>query len=182
MEKQSYAVADELLSEDIKCIRKRLNITQLEFANLVNISYKTVERWESSNKPITGPIVTLVGVLHENPQIEKHLRIPPKMKQMRLWYMRKNQVMTLIDVDERKREVSIHNFTEELQSRAFGKLEEPTFEQYEEFLESRCFPKSRDKMKLILRDLDLPFYDPLLIIEKTQGKMSEDDFWIRIER
>ena len=182
MEKQSYAVADELLSEDIKCIRKRLNITQLEFANLVNISYKTVERWESGNKPITGPIVTLVGVLHENPQIEKHLRIPPKMKQMRLWYMRKNQVMTLIDVDERKREASIDNFTEDLQSRAFGKLEEPTFEQYEEFLESRCFPKSRDKMKLILRDLDLPFYDPLLIIEKTQGKMSENDFWIRIER
>ena len=66
--------------------------------------------------------------------------------------------------------------------RAFGREEHPTFEQYEEFLESRCFPRSRDKMKLILKDLDLPFYDSLMIIEKTQGRMAEDDFWIRIER
>ena len=53
---------------------------------------------------------------------------------------------------------------------------------YVEFLESRCFPESRDKIKLVLKDLDLPFYDPFLIIEKTEGKMAEDDFWIRIER
>ncbi len=37
-------------------------------------------------------------------------------------------------------------------------------------------------MKLTLRELDLPFYEPLLIIEKTQGRMAEDDFWLRIER
>ena len=54
--------------------------------------------------------------------------------------------------------------------------------QYLEFLESRCFPKSRDKMKLVLKDLRLPFYDPIMIIEKTEGRMAEDDFWIRIER
>lgn len=53
---------------------------------------------------------------------------------------------------------------------------------YEEFLESRCFPSSRDKMKLVLKDLELPFYDPLMIIEKTGGRMAEDDFWIQIER
>ena len=40
----------------------------------------------------------------------------------------------------------------------------------------------RDKMKLILKDLGLPFYDPIMIIEKTEGRMAEDDFWIRIER
>ena len=42
--------------------------------------------------------------------------------------------------------------------------------------------KVRDKMKLILKDLGLPFYDPIMIIEKTEGRMAEDDFWIRIER
>ena len=63
-----------------------------------------------------------------------------------------------------------------------GTLKEPTYEDYEAFLESRCFPKSRDKMKLILKDLDLPFYDPLMIIQKTEGRMAEDHFWIRIER
>ena len=33
-----------------------------------------------------------------------------------------------------------------------------------------------------LRELDLPFYDPMMIIEKTEGRMAEDDFWIQIER
>ena len=37
-------------------------------------------------------------------------------------------------------------------------------------------------MKLVLEDFDLPFYDPFLIIEKTEGRMAEDNFWIRIER
>ena len=37
-------------------------------------------------------------------------------------------------------------------------------------------PESRDKMKLILKDLGLPFYDPIMIIEKTEGRMAEDDF------
>jgi len=28
--------------------------------------------------------------------------------------------------------------------------------------------------------MGLPFYDPLLIIEKTQGRMSDDHQWIMI--
>ncbi len=40
-----------------------------------------------------------------------------------------------------------------------------------------------DEVKqLVLKDLDLPFYDPFMIIEKTQGRMAEDNFWIKIER
>ena len=65
---------------------------------------------------------------------------------------------------------------------AFGANRDPSFEDYEEFLKSRCFPETRDGLKLILRDLDLPFYDPFMIIERTQGKMAEDDFWIEVER
>lgn len=33
-----------------------------------------------------------------------------------------------------------------------------------------------------LIDVDLPFYDPFMIIQKTEGRMAEDHFWIRIER
>ena len=66
--------------------------------------------------------------------------------------------------------------------RAFGRNEKPDYRDYEEFLESRCFPRTRDQMKLMLRELNLPFYDPFLIIQKTEGKMAEDDFRIEIER
>ena len=53
--------------------------------------------------------------------------------------------------------------TKDYIARAFGKEENPDFEAYEAFLESRCFPRSRDKMKLTLRELDLPFYEPLIV-------------------
>ena len=36
-------------------------------------------------------------------------------------------------------------------------------------------------MKIMLEALNLPFYDPFLIIQKTEGRMAEDDFWIQIE-
>ena len=49
-----------------------------------------------------------------------------------------------------------------------------------EFLEERCFPRTRGHMRLILEDLGLDFYDPLSIIEKTQGRMAEDFQWIKI--
>jgi putative transcriptional regulator len=177
-----FAIPDKLTGKDIKAIRNKMNLTQAAFAELVNVSPKTIERWESGEKEITGPIVTLVKVLNEYPQIEEELTIPDKIYSLRLWYMCGDDVCTVIDVDERKRRVRIYNYVHDYMYRAFGKEEHPTFEDYEKFLESRCFPRTRDKMKLILKDLDLPFYDPFMIIEKTQGRMAEDDFWIRIER
>lgn len=101
---------------------------------------------------------------------------------LRLWYMHKQNVCTIIDVNELAREVKIKNYTNNLIFRAFGVIENPDYDEYLEFLESRCFPRTRDKMKLVLEDLDLPFYDPFMIIEKTEGRMAEDDFWIKNER
>lgn len=101
---------------------------------------------------------------------------------VRMWYMYKNKVCTLIDVDEVKQIVQIKNYADNIMFRAFGSNQKPDIEDYREFLESRCFPRTRDKMKLMLRDLGIPFYDPYLIIQKTEGKMAEDDFWIRIEK
>ena len=88
----------------------------------------------------------------------------------------------MIEVDEPSRQVHIKNYTDKLMFRAFGVNENPDYRDYTEFLESRCFPRTRDKLKLVLKDLALPFYDPFLIIEKTEGKMAEDHFWIKIER
>lgn len=182
MGKTQFAIVDTLTAADLKTIRSQLKMTQKEFAALVNVTNKTIERWESSDKEITGPIVPLVKILRENTDIPDMLRVPEKRYPIRLWYMYNREVCTIIDVNELERKVAIYNYTNNIMFRAFGKITNPTFEQYEEFLESRCFPRTRDKMKLMLREMDLPFYDPLMIIEKTQGKMAEDQFWIRIER
>lgn len=179
---KQYAITKTVSGEEIKACRKCMRLTQAEFAGLVNVSKKTVERWESTKEGINGPVVTLVKILSENLQIEEKLVITEKVYPIRLKYMHKSEICTIIDVDEVARKVKISNYTDYPWMRAFGKVENPTFEQYGEFLESRCFPRTRDKMKLILRDLDLPFYDPFMIIEKTEGRMAEDNFWIQIER
>lgn len=181
MKQKLFAISDSLNGTEIKAIRKKLKLTQAEFAELGNVSAKTVERWESSKKPVTGPIVTLARILKEFPQIQEALKIPVQTYPMRLLYMYYDDICTIIDVNERERKVKIYNYTNDYMLRAFGRNETPTFEQYQEFLESRCFPRTRDKMKLILKELDIPFYEPLMIIEKTQGRMAEDNFWIKIE-
>lgn len=182
MEKNVFAVPECLYGKDLKALRKRLKLTQIQFADLAGVSVKTVERWETQSAPVTGPIVTLCGILREHPEIAENLKIPEKEYSLRLWYMYREMVCTIIDADVRGKKVKVKNFTDDYLFRAFGKEENPSFQQFEAFLESRCFPESRDKMKLILRELDIPFYDPLLIIEKTQGKMAEDEFWIKMER
>lgn len=179
---KEYALATSVTGKEIKVCRQRLKQTQAEFARFANVTKKTVERWEGSDSPITGPIVTLVKILNENVQMPEMLSIPAREYALRLWYMHRDQICSVIDVDEAERKVRVWNYTKYPLLRAFGIAESPTYAQYEAFLESRCFPRERDKMKLMLRELDLPFYDPLLIIEKTEGRMAEDAFWIRIER
>ena len=72
------------------------------------------------------------------------------------------------------------NYTKKIPLRAFGVVEHPTWDDFTWFLESRCFPKTRDHAKDILKEMGLPFYDPLLIIEKTDGRMAGDEQWILI--
>jgi putative transcriptional regulator len=182
MGKTEFAVEQEITSKDIKNTRNNLELTQENFAKLVNVSKKTIERWESSDKPITGPIVTLVKILNEYPQMVSTLEIPKSAYTMRLYYMQYDEICTTIDIDERHRFVKIKNYVTDCMKKAFGNNENPTFEDYEEFLESRCFPRTGDKMKIRLKELNLPFYDPLMIIEKTNGRVAEDNFWIKIER
>lgn len=179
---KKYVIPDTIQGKEIRAARQRLQLTQAEFAELVHVSKKTIERWESGAKEITGPIITLLHFINEHPQLEEELIVPPRKYPLRLWYMEGNHVCTIIDVDECQRKIKIQNYTNDFIKRAFGREEHPTFEDYEAFLESRCFPRERDKMKLMLRDLDLPFYDPFMIVEKTNGRMAEDNFWIRIER
>ncbi len=41
-------------------------MTQLEFAELVRVSKKTVESWEVTNKKIKGPLSFLIHLLNVN--------------------------------------------------------------------------------------------------------------------
>ena len=181
MIKNKYAIPNYATADDIKRIRFKLGMSQKEFAELMGISKPTIERWESGKTEITGPIVLLMKIIDNNPEYIEKLEIPKKAYRTRLYYMKNQIICTIIDVDTLNQKVKIRNYTDNLMFRAFGRIEEPTYQDYEEFLKSRCFPESRDKLKLVLKDLNLPFYDPFMIIQKTEGRMAEDDFWIKIE-
>ena len=180
--KKLFVLPEYTTAKEIKKLRKELHLTQKDFAELINCSKPTVERWERSKEVIRGPIVPLLKMLQKYPEYIQEIKIPDKVWSIRMWYMHDQDVCTLIDVNEQERKVKVKNYTDKIMFRAFGVVETPDYDQYLEFLESRCFPSSRDKMKLILKDMGLPFYDPMMIIEKTEGRMAEDDFWIRIER
>ena len=182
MKEKLFITPEYTTAKEIKKIRKELHLTQKEFAEFINCPKPTVERWERSKEAIHGPIVLILKMLQKYPEYEQKVRVPEKIWPLRIWYMYDQDVCTLIDVNEQERKVKVKNFADKIMFRAFGVVEDPDYNQYMGFLESRCFPESRDKMKLILKDLGLPFYDPIMIIEKTEGRMAEDNFWIRIER
>lgn len=182
MKQNLFATPEYITGSDIKNVRNSLNISQKDFAALIHSSKATVERWEISKEPINGPIVLLLEFLKRDTDYINNITIPPKKYPLRLLYMHRQTPCTLIDVDEVNKAVSIRNFTNNIMFCAFGNEQNPTYAMYEEFLESRCFPRERDKMKLILKELDLPFYDPIMIIEKTEGRMAEDDFWIKFQK
>ncbi len=87
---------------------------------------------------------------------------------------------TVIDADYLSRTVKISNRTDDIIHRAFGVNESPSWEDYEDFLISRCYPKTRPDIKYILKKLEVDSYDPYQMICKTQGRTYDDDQWIRI--
>ncbi|MDO4413598.1 MAG: helix-turn-helix domain-containing protein [Erysipelotrichaceae bacterium] len=179
---REYAFSETIASDEIKELRKRLNMTQKEFAALIRVSPKTVAKWEISKEPVSGPIVMLCRLLWERPETVDYYTVNKKEYPLRLKYYYKNILCTIIDVNLIRRIVKIRNYTSDTLHCAFGRNLNPSFEEYMDFLRSRCFPESRDKMKIELNQLDIPYYDPLLIIQKTEGKMADDSFRIEIER
>lgn len=64
---------------------------------------------------------------------------------------------------------------------AFGNTAIPTWKDFQRFLEDRCIPRQRAGLRTYLEALGLEKYAPLAIIEKTEGRMAEDEQWLSIE-
>lgn len=99
---------------------------------------------------------------------------------IRMDYMNGEECCSQLLVSFRKREVLVANTTDVPFHRAFGMKAKPTWEDFEEFLEERCMPRTRDRLRLVLEDIGVDSYDPMAIIEKTQGRMAEDRQWLKI--
>lgn len=96
-------------------------------------------------------------------------------------FLNKDKLVTRIDFSFSSEEVKITNYIDDILILPFGIVESPTFKQFREFLESRCFPRTRYNAKQLLTHLGLQCYEPFDIIRKTHGVQNEDTCWIRFE-
>ena len=77
--------------------------------------------------------------------------------------------------------LAVENQPVPLVKTAFGNNPLPAWEDFQQFLEERCIPRQRAGLREYLETLGLDEYDPLAIIEKTGGRMAEDQQWLTIE-
>lgn len=91
-------------------------------------------------------------------------------------YKNNNKVTAKITVDYTKNEVVVENYSDFPLELPFGVNKNPTIKDFEDLLEDRCFPRTKDKLKLHLKELGIDYYDPLTIVLKTKGRL-EGDFY-----
>ena len=88
---------------------------------------------------------------------------------------------TRICADFTDKTLVAENFTDNIVKTAFGENKSPVWEDFECFLKERCVPESRSGIREYLEAIGVEEYNPLKIIEKTQGRMAEDNQWIEVE-
>lgn len=93
-------------------------------------------------------------------------------------YYNGDRLCSKIYVDTENKEVQVRNFTPDNVERAFGINQNPTWADFENFLENRCFPRDRQNLKLELKKLGLNEYDPLKICKATAGRNYKDNQWM----
>ena len=49
-------------------IRRRVGLSQSEFANLLGVSVRTLQEWEQGRRMPSGPARALLAIAHKNPK------------------------------------------------------------------------------------------------------------------
>ena len=62
----------ELKRIDVKAIREKTGLSQSQFAQLIQISTKTLQNWEQKRRLPTGPAAALLNIVSINPDLAIH--------------------------------------------------------------------------------------------------------------
>ena len=63
------AEIESFSADEVKQVRKLLCMGQKAFADVLGVSYKTVEAWESGKNTPNGPSSRLISILKTNPAL-----------------------------------------------------------------------------------------------------------------
>ncbi|MDD3230853.1 MAG: hypothetical protein PHE09_16795 [Oscillospiraceae bacterium] len=88
---------------------------------------------------------------------------------------------TTLFVDFTDQTLVVENHIADPVKTAFGRNTFPTWEDFKIFLEDRCVPHQRSGLREYLESKGIAEYSPLAIIEKTAGRMAEDNQWLEME-
>lgn len=95
----------------------------------------------------------------------------------------RDELICTMLVDETLQTIKVQNFVEPsgimLYLLPFGYDLNPTWQDYEYYLSTRCFESCRPDKAEMLKSLGVPYYDPALIIRATHGVMNDDYVWFR---
>ena len=86
-----------------------------------------------------------------------------------------------VAADETGETLHVENLATDYLKLPFGNNPNPSWADYQHFLENRCIPKTRAGLQEYLETIGLDSYEPLEIIRTTQGRMAEDDLWLTVE-
>ena len=65
----SFPEAPSYSSRKIKALRKRLRMSQAVFAEMLNVSLKTVCKWESDDRNPSGASARLLQIIEKEPEV-----------------------------------------------------------------------------------------------------------------
>ncbi len=153
--------------ETVTALAKEYGISRQVLSGYLNQSnekekenYGTVKSWERLNRSFGDVKATDYTI--------------------RMEYMCEEDCCSVILVNTDDKKIKVINETDNMLHRAFGIKAKPDWKDFEAFLRSRCFPEDREEAETLLEDLELEEYDPLAIVERTEGRMAEDLQWIKI--
>jgi len=68
-EGRSYAVKAARMAREVKSIRERLDLSQAEFAKLIQVNVRTLQNWEQGHRHPTGPAAALLKLVNGAPEV-----------------------------------------------------------------------------------------------------------------
>ena len=92
-----------------------------------------------------------------------------------------DKLCTTICADFTDETLMVENHIVDPVKTAFGNNVLPNWADFQSFLEERCVPRQRAGLREYLETIGLDAYNPLAIIQKTGGRMAEDEQWIEME-
>ena len=111
--------------------------------------------------------------------VKEKLKLGHEVRLIRFYDAEK--LCTVIWSDFTDKTLIAENYVNDPVKTAFGNTRRPAWEDLLLFFEERCIPRQRAGLREYLDVIGVCEYDPLEIVQKTSGRMAEDNQWLKME-